>query len=171
MKTLCLMRHAKSGWDDPDLPDHDRPLNERGVEAAGLVGRYLKRQGIRPDLVLCSTAKRAADTLALVLNEFGRDAPVEHDRGLYLAGAPALLEAVRGAPDSVGTLLVVGHNPDMHHLGQHLAGFGDPKALRAMAEKFPTGGCAILTFETRHWREVSPGRGHLVEFVRPRLLA
>lgn len=171
MKTLCLMRHAKSGWDDPTLADHDRPLNERGVEAAGLVGRHLKHRGIHPDLVLCSTARRAADTLALALEALGRDVPAEHDRGLYLAGAPALLEALRKAPDSVGTLMLVGHNPDMHHLAQHLAGFGDPKALRAVAEKFPTGGCAILTFETGRWREVSPGQGHLVEFVRPRLLA
>jgi len=171
MKTLCLMRHAKSGWDDPSLPDHDRPLNERGVEAAGLVGRHLKQQGIRPDLVLCSTAKRAADTLSLVLNALGGGVAAQHDRGLYLAGAPALLEALRGAPDSVATLMLVGHNPDMHHLTQHLAGFGDPAALRAVAEKFPTGGCAILTFEAGRWRDVAPGRGHLVEFVRPRLLA
>lgn len=171
MKTLCLMRHAKSGWDDPSLPDHDRPLNERGVEAARLVGRHLKDRGIRPELALCSTAKRTADTLALMLDELGHGVRVEHDRGLYLAGAPALLEALREAPDSVGTLLLVGHNPDMHHLSQHLAGFGDPKTLRAVAEKFPTAGCAILTFETGRWREVAPGRGHLVEFVRPRLLA
>ena len=170
MKTLCLMRHAKSGWDDPSLADHDRPLNERGVAAAGLVGRHLAHRGFRPDLVLCSTAKRATDTLALVLDELGREVPARHDRGLYLAGAPALLEAVRGAPDSVGTLMLVGHNPDMHHLTQHLAGFGDPKTLRAVAEKFPTGGCAILTFETDQWRKVTPGQGHLVEFVRPRLL-
>lgn len=171
MKTLCLMRHAKSGWDDPSLTDHDRPLNERGIEAAALVGRYLKRQGIRPDLVLCSTARRAADTLALVLQELGRGMPVEHDRGLYLTGAPALLEALRGTPDSAETLLMVAHNPDMHHLSQRLAGFGDPKTLRAVAEKFPTGGCAILTFEAGRWRDVAPGDGHLVEFVRPRLLA
>ena len=84
MKTLCLMRHAKSGWDDPSLSDHDRPLTARGVEAAGLVGRHLKQRGVRPDLVLCSTARRAAETLALVLNELGRGMPVEHDRGPVL---------------------------------------------------------------------------------------
>ena len=171
MKTLCLMRHAKSGWDDPSLSDHDRPLNARGVEAAGLVGRHLKAQGIRPDLIFCSTAKRAADTLGLVLDALGRGMPVEHDRGLYLAGAPALLGRARAAPDSAGTLMLVGHNPDMHHLTQHLAGRGDPKDIRAVAEKFPTAGCAILTFDVAHWREVGPGLGRLVEFVRPRLLA
>lgn len=171
MKTLCLMRHAKSGWDNPSLSDHDRPLAPRGVEAAGLVGRHLKQRGIRPDLVLCSTARRAAETLALVLAELGSGMPVEHDRGLYLAGAPALLGRVRAAPDSVGTLMLVGHNPDMHHLAQHLAGRGDPAALRAVAEKFSTGSCAILSFPVEHWRDVEPGLGTLVEYVRPRLLA
>ncbi|WP_448187269.1 SixA phosphatase family protein [Azospirillum sp. sgz301742] len=170
MKTLCLMRHAKSGWDNPSLPDHDRPLTSRGVEAAGRVGRHLKQQGIHPDLILCSTARRAAETLALVLNELGRGVPVEHDRGLYLVGAPALLGRLRAAPDSVGTLMMVGHNPDMHHLAQHLAGRGDAAALRAVAEKFSTGACAILTFPVDHWRDVEPGIGTLLEYVRPRAL-
>lgn len=171
MKTLCLMRHAKSGWDNPSLSDHDRPLAPRGVEAAGLVGRHLKQRGIRPDLILCSTARRAAETLALVLNEIGRGMPVEHDRGLYLVGAPALLERLSAAPDSVGTLMMVGHNPDMHHLAQHLGGHGEHAALRAVAEKFSTGACAILTFPVEHWREVTPGTGTLVEYIRPRMLA
>ena len=171
MKTLCLLRHAKSGWDDPSLPDHDRPLMPRGVEAAALVGRHLKERGLRPDLIVCSTARRAVDTLALVLDALGRGMAVEHDRGIYLAGAPTLLERVRAAPDSAGTLMLVGHNPDMHHLAQHLAGRGEAADLRAVAEKFPTAGCAVLTFDTPHWREVGPGAGRLVEFVRPRLLA
>jgi phosphohistidine phosphatase len=170
MKTLCLMRHAKSGWDNPSLSDHDRPLTPRGMEAAGLVGRHLKQRGIRPDLALCSTARRAAETLDLVLKELGRGVPVEHDRGLYLAGAPALLDRLRAAPDSVGTLMLSGHNPDMHHLAQHLAGRGDQAALRAVAEKFPTGACAILTFEVERWRDVASGLGTLVEYVRPRML-
>lgn len=171
MKTLCLLRHAKSGWDNPSLPDHDRPLNERGIEAAGKVGRHLKELGIRPDLVLCSTARRAVDTLSLVLDGMGRGVPVEHERDLYLCGERALLERIRAVPDGVGTLLLVAHNPDMHHLAQHLAGHGDPATRRAVAEKFPTGGCAILSFETDHWRGVGRGQGTLTAFVRPRLLA
>ncbi len=171
MKTLCLLRHAKSGWDNPSLPDHDRPLAPRAEKAAGLVGHHLKRQGVHPDLILCSTARRAADTLSLVLEEIGRGMPVEHDHGLYLAGAPALLDRLRAAPDTVGTLMLVGHNPDMHLLARRLTGHGDPAVRHAVAEKFPTGACAILTFEVERWRDAAPGGGHLVEFVRPRLLA
>lgn len=171
MKTLCLMRHAKSGWDLPMVADHDRPLARRGVEAAPRVGRHLKERGIRPDLVLCSTAKRATETLRLVLAELGTRPPVETERGLYLCGAAALLDRLRKVPDSVKTLLAVGHNPDMHELAIALAGAGDAGTRRELRAKFPTGGCAVLAFDVGHWRDVASGNGHLIEFVRPRELA
>jgi len=171
MKTLCLLRHAKSAWDDAGLSDHDRPLAPRGIVAAGLVGRYLKEHGVRPDLVLCSTARRAVETFELLTEAMGDAPPAEYDEGLYLTGAPALLERIRTAPDSAGTLMLVAHNPDLHALGTRLAERDGSKRLRSLQEKFPTGACAILAFEAAHWRDVAPGTGRLVDFVLPRALA
>ncbi|WP_207458814.1 histidine phosphatase family protein [Azospirillum sp. SYSU D00513] len=171
MKTLYLLRHAKSAWDAPALPDHDRPLAGRGERAAPLVGRYLKEKGVLPDLVLCSTARRAQDTCALVLEAMGADqAPVERERRLYLCGAQVLLDRIREVRDEVSSLMLVAHNPDLHRLAWDLAGSGDPAAREALEEKFPTGACAILLFEGRSWREIAPATGRLLDFVRPRTL-
>lgn len=171
MKTLLLLRHGKSAWDDPGLDDHDRPLAPRGTRAARLVGRHLHGRGVKLDLVLCSTARRADDTAALALAECAPDVPVERERGLYLCGAPVLLERLHDAPDAAATLMLVAHNPDIGALASLLVGEGDPADIAAMAEKFPTGGCAVLLFGVTRWCDLEPGSGRLVEFVRPRKLA
>lgn len=171
MKTLCLLRHGKSAWDDPALDDHDRPLAPRGRKAAGVIGRHLKETGLRPDLVLCSTARRASDTLALVLESLGTDLPVERERGLYLCGSHVLLERLRDAPDTSERLMLVAHNPDLHELAMLLTADGEDADLRNLREKFPTGACAILRFGATRWRDVEPGGGRLVELALPRRLA
>lgn len=171
MKTLLLLRHGKSAWDDPGLEDHDRPLAPRGIKAAKLVGRHLHGRGVKLDLVLCSTARRAADTAALALAECAPDAPVERERGLYLCGATVLLERLHDAPDSAASLMLVAHNPDIGALANLLVGEGDPADRGAMAEKFPTAACAVLLFGVTRWSDLEPGGGRLVEFVQPRKLA
>ena len=172
MKTLYLLRHGKSSWDDPDLDDHDRPLAPRGQKASRLVGAHLKDRKAHIDLALCSTATRAADTLRRVLAAMGApDLPVEHERGLYLCGAQVLLERLRDAPDSAASLLLVAHNPDLHDLARELTGSGDDGHRRALAEKFPTGACAVLLFEAAHWRDLDLGAGRLADFVLPRKLS
>lgn len=175
MKTLYLLRHAKSAWDDAGLADHDRPLTARGEHAATRIGRYLDDRGVRPELILCSTARRASDTLDLVLAEIGGgDAaatiPVERERGLYLCGPRVLLERIRDVPDGVHTLMLMAHNPDLHHLATSLVIAGEPQARAHLTEKFPTGACAIIAFDAARWRDVAPGTGRLADFVRPRAL-
>ncbi len=177
MKALYLLRHAKSAWDDPTgggpaPPDHDRPLAPRGEKAAALVGRHLKERGARIDLVLCSTAVRAAETGRRLLAALDAPAvPVIHERGLYLCGAQALLERLRAAPEAAGALMLIAHNPDLHELAQTLTGSGGERHRRALAEKFPTAACALLLFETAHWRDLAPGGGRLADFVVPRKLS
>ena len=176
MKTLHLMRHGKSSWDDAALDDHDRPLAPRGIKAAARVGRHLRVRGVRPDLVLCSTARRTADTLDIVLDALlpGRDAAtvtVERDRGLYLAGAGALLTRLLAVPDDVTAVLLMGHNPDLHDLAVALAAEGDEVALRSLAVKFPTAACASIHIAAARWADRVPGAGRLEEFVIPRTLA
>lgn len=172
MKTLYLMRHGKSAWDDPSLDDHDRPLAPRGRKAARLVGHELKERGARIGLVLCSTARRAADTADRLLEVMDApDIPVERERGLYLCGARVLLERLHDAPESVSSLMLVAHNPDLHDLARELAGSGDERHRTALAEKFPTGACAVLLFEAARWADLDSGAGRLADFILPRKLS
>ncbi|MCG5242624.1 SixA phosphatase family protein [Azospirillum doebereinerae] len=176
MKTLFLLRHAKSAWDSPATGDHDRPLAPRGEKAATLVGRHLAAHHARVDLVLCSTALRAVETRKRVMAAMGPPfPPVEHERGLYLCGARTLLERLRDAPDTATGLMLIAHNPDLHELAEELAGGGhhdDPHRHRhALTEKFPTGACAVLVFQTMHWRDLDLGAGRLADFVQPRKLS
>ncbi|AWK86914.1 SixA phosphatase family protein [Azospirillum thermophilum] len=172
MKTLFLLRHAKSSWDSPGSGDHDRPLAPRGEKAAPLVGSYLRKHHAHIDLVLCSTAVRAVETGRRVLSAMGAPTPpVEHERGLYLCGAHTLLERVRDVPDSVTGLMVIAHNPDLYELTQELVGEGEAALRHAVADKFPTGACAVILFQTLHWRDLDLGAGRLVDFVQPRKLS
>ena len=181
MKTLHLLRHAKSAWNDPSLPDHDRPLAPRGARAATLMGRHLRgqahshgqkrAQGFAPDVVLCSTARRAADTAALVLAQLdGRSPPVVHERDLYLTGSQTLLERLRKLPDDVGTVLLVAHNPDMQELALSLTGSGDRAEIQSLAAKFPTAALATLTFPCDRWSGIGPKGGTLTQFIVPKKL-
>jgi phosphohistidine phosphatase len=171
MKTLFLLRHAKSSWDAPATGDHDRPLAPRGEKAATLVGNHLRMHHARVDLVLCSTALRAVETRKRVMAAMGSPfPPVEHERGLYLCGARTLLERLRDAPESAKGLMLIAHNPDLHELAQELTGSGDHDHRQELAEKYPTGSCAVLLFETMRWRDLDLGAGRLTDFVQPRKL-
>lgn len=171
MKTLYLLRHAKSAWNDPSLDDHDRPLAPRGARAATLIGRHLRGEGFHPDVILCSTARRAVDTLALVTAQLGTgQATAEYDHGLYLSGERALLDRLRRLPEGAATVLLVAHNPDLHNLAQDLAGNGDASLLRGLAGKFPTAALAVLTFAQGSWSDIGSRAGTLSNFVLPKKL-
>jgi phosphohistidine phosphatase len=164
MRRLLLLRHAKSSWSDPTARDHERPLNDRGRRAAPLVGDYLRREDLVPDLVLCSSARRTCETLARL--ELPDTTAIVVDRDLYLAHPETVIDLVRGATDSVATLMVVGHNPTTHELALDLAGGGDPDALVAMGQKFPTAALAVLTVDGS-WASLDHGTATLDRFVTP----
>ena len=166
------MRHAKSSWDDPDLDDFDRPLAPRGRKAARRMGGYIEREGLAPDLVVCSAARRAHETWRLARGEIGGEIRSSVTRSLYLASPDRLLRAVRRAPDSAGRLLVIAHNPGIQALAVRLdadaddgRGSGPSAGMRA---KFPTAALAVLSVDARSWSETAGGRARLVKFVRPR---
>jgi phosphohistidine phosphatase len=152
MKRLYLLRHAKSSWEDESLADHDRPLSARGRRAADAIGRYLREHDIEPELVLCSSSARTRETLARI----GLSGDI--DRDLYGASAGELLTRVRALPASLGSVLVIGHNPGMHDLA--LALTGEPR------DKYPTGALAVIELED--WTARS---GRMARFIRPRELA
>lgn len=167
MKTLTLLRHAKSGWDDLVSRDFDRPLNPRGRRAARAVGQEMKAQGLAFDLVLASPAQRVIETLEEVSAGYGAIGP-EFDQRLYLASAATLMEIVRATPDPVGRLLLVGHNPGLEELALCLSR-RDEGGLRGEVEvKYPTGTVAQIELPAERWGEVKEGVGRMVRFIRPR---
>ena len=166
MKTLTLLRHAKSGWDAPVARDFDRPLNARGHKAARAMGREMKRLGLGFDLILASPATRVTETLTELAQGYGGAVATDFDEHIYLASPETLIEIVRAADDANERLLIVGHNPGMEQLALLLA---LPSALRdAIAVKYPTGALAELRFEGPGWRDVAAGTGRLERFIRPR---
>lgn len=168
MKTLILMRHAKSAWDDPAQKDIDRPLSARGQKAAPRMGAWLAADGYRPDVVLCSTATRARQTLELVQPSLPKGVALEHRRGLYMASPREMLTEIGKVPEMVETVMLVGHNPGIGSLASLLCGGGDPKALANLHGKFPTAAIAVLSFNVARWSDIAAGAGTLRAFTRPR---
>jgi phosphohistidine phosphatase len=148
------------------LADHDRPLAGRGRRAAGAIADHLRTGGIEPDLVLCSTARRARETLDAIAPALP-EAAVEFERELYGAGEQELLERLRRLPDTVASVLVIGHNPGIEELAVELAPPGAP-LLAELEAKYPTGALAALAFPGDSWTELGAGSADLIGFVRPR---
>ncbi|MEZ5100944.1 MAG: histidine phosphatase family protein [Thermoleophilia bacterium] len=168
MRTLLLLRHAKSSWDDPTFDDHERPLSPRGRRAAAALARHVERAGLAPDLVLCSSARRARQTLGLLLDGLAGEATILVEDGLYAAEAAELLERLREVDDADATVLVIGHNPGIQELAVYLAATGAP--LPRVAERLVTGALAELELAVDHWTELAEGCGHLASLVLPREL-
>ena len=167
MKSLTLLRHAKSGWDDPVTRDFDRPLNPRGRRAARTVGAEMKAQGLVFDLVLASPARRVTETVEEVAAGYGAIA-ARYDERLYLASAATLLDIVRHAPESVERLLLVGHNPGMEELALRLARRHGERLRGEVETKYPTGTLAEIELPAGRWAEVGEGAGRILRFIRPR---
>lgn len=168
MLTLSLLRHAKSSWKNPALPDRERPLNARGMADAPAMGRAMSQRGIDPELVLCSSAQRTVDTLALVLPELKIEPDVVYDDALYHASPDDMLDMLRNIQPGARSVLLVGHNPEIQALALGLIGAG-PKELRdRLAEKFPTAGLVVINFTAGLWSSVDAGSGSLSLFLAPR---
>ncbi|MGE3747800.1 MAG: histidine phosphatase family protein [Sphingomonadaceae bacterium] len=169
MKRLTLLRHAKSGWDDPVSRDFDRPLNGRGKKASETIGRWLKSQEISFDYIAASPAVRVVETIDHVAIGYGETMAPVWDKRAYLASASSLLDIIHEAPDDSDTMLLVGHNPGLEDLILLLVPdqTGDD-ARDAVEEKYPTASLAEIDFDVPHWADVKAGGGKLAYFKRPR---
>lgn len=154
MKTLHLLRHAKSDWSDPTLADHDRPLTQRGKRARRLVAEHVR--GWPVDLVVSSTAKRARATAKPVVETLG--CPVRYDAAVYEADVDGLLDVIRSLPDDAARVVLVGHNPGFEDL--HLALCGSPS-------RYPTAALGTLELAVDDWRDVQPGCARCTALVTP----
>jgi len=165
VKTLLVLRHAKSDWGDAGADDHDRRLAPRGHRGAELLAAHFARTHVAPDVVLCSTARRARETLELAQPGLPSSTRVYFERRLYGAGVDELLERIDEVPDDVGSVLLVGHNPGLKDLVIALTAHGN-RALRERVEtKFPTAAFATIDLDVERWADVQPGTGTLVAFV------
>jgi len=169
MKTLYLLRHAKSSWSTAAVDDYNRPLNSRGERATHLMGTWMAQNALIPDQILCSSAKRARQTITRVLEHLPAPPEVVFDDALYLAAPAQLMARVRASDNALASLMLVGHNPGLEQLALGLAGRG--RRREAVARKFPTASLAVLEFPTDDWRDVAIGEGTLTDFVTPKELA
>ncbi len=160
MKTLLLLRHAKSSWKDETLCDHDRPLNKRGQTDAPRVGQWLLEQNLVPDIVLSSTALRAQSTAKGMAESTGYTQEIELKPNLYHADADDFLETLNGLDSAVNLALVVGHNPGLEEFLCHLTG---------EHEELPTSALAHIELPIPDWRDLTRKiEGRLIEIWRPR---
>ena len=166
MHRLFVLRHAKSSWNNSFLADHDRPLAPRGEHAAAALADHVATIDPPPALVLCSTARRAQDTLAPVRARLPESTAVLIEDGLYGASAPDILDRLREVPEDTPSVLVVGHNPGLEELVCGLGREGDPGLIDRVHTKFPTGAFATLTFPGA-WKSLGSGPATLDAFVVP----
>jgi len=170
MKTLCLLRHAKSAWPS-GIGDFDRPLNGRGREAAGTMGRYMAGAGLAPDLVLCSAATRTRETLELGALFWKNRPTIVIEPELYLAGERTMLAQARRIENRHGIALIIGHNPGTQALALQLAVSAPSMELDRLATKYPTGGLAVFDFAVDDWAQIAPDNATLRVFATPRSIA
>jgi phosphohistidine phosphatase len=167
MKTLYLLRHAKAEPGSKVISDPERVLAPRGHEACAIIGAYMRAKAYVPDFVLASPSGRTKETFELVAKAAGIAPMHRFEDALYLATAEDLLRAIHKTDDAIPSLMLVGHNPGMHHISLLLAESRPAPLRKALELKYPTCALAVLWFETRRWKEVSAGRGKLIDFVTP----
>ena len=162
MKTLLILRHAKSSWGDPALRDHDRPLNKRGKHDAPRMGKLLQYERLTPDLIVSSTAKRARKTAQKVADSCGYHGEVELTDSFYLARPDSYIQFLQHVPDEKDSVMVVGHNPGLESLLHLLTGHD---------ERMPTAALAQIQFDISSWQErAHTPTGNLVNLWLPKEL-
>jgi phosphohistidine phosphatase len=170
MRRLILLRHAKTERAESGELDRDRRLSKRGRADAPLIGAYMARHGLVPDLALVSPATRAQETWTLVAACFAKMPKTVNEERIYNAD-PQQLMALVAATRGARTLLVVGHNPGIHDFAVQLIALGDVEARERAAEKLPTSGLLVIDLASDDWSRLRARAGRLERFVSPRLIA
>ncbi|MFZ1964581.1 MAG: histidine phosphatase family protein [Roseiarcus sp.] len=166
MRRLLLLRHAKA-MHPAGRGDYERALVERGRRDAARIGAFLAEAGMIPDLAIFSGALRTRETAAIVLKAWPQRIEARAEPSLYDATRASVQAIVRALPDTAASVLLIGHNPGLADLANHLVGGGAERDIARMVGKFPTAGLAALEFDFNRWREVAPGSARLARFVTP----
>lgn len=170
MRTLYLLRHAKSDWNGEISADFDRPLSKRGFSAAPRMGQFMAESKLIPDRILCSAAKRTRQTLSALQPHFGDEIDIQITDRIYSGNAMDYLNLIRSEGGDCRSLLVIGHNPSTQGLALALSGKGEQTMRDQMAMKYPTAGLCVINFDIEHWSEIGEGLGDLVLFTTPNLI-
>ena len=170
LKTLTILRHAKSGWDVQVERDFDRPINNRGQRGAEIVGQWLKRQKLPVDRIIASPAVRVTETLDIFQPAADLDNLEPHwDRRIYLASAATLIDVIRDTGKDADHLLISGHNPGLEDLILMLVPDAADDELRAkVEEKLPTSALARLELDIDDWHNLDTNSARFTGFIRPR---
>lgn len=161
MKTIVLVRHAKSSWDNPEFSDFERPLNGRGIKDAPFMGSLIKKMGLKPDLMVSSPAVRALTTCKMFAEAM--EYPIENivqDKKIYEYGPNAILAILESMDDKVNTVFLFGHNPDMTHLTNFLSG--------VHVDNVPTCGVSCIDIDSGKWENLRQVKGDLRFFEYPK---
>jgi len=159
MKTLYILRHAKSSWDDPALSDFERPLNPRGLGTAPFMGSLMKERGLMPEIIISSPAFRARETARLVSEAAAFGGEIITNEQIYEASTHRLVEVVQAIGDKYSTAMIVGHNPGMEALVYFLTGEMQP---------MPTAALAVIELGIDRWADIREGCGRLEAVIRPK---
>ncbi len=162
MKTLLLMRHAKSSWKDESLADHERPLKKRGKKDAKLIAKVIKKKNLIPDLILSSSAVRTKETVEVLTDALDFDGEIIYSDELYMGEPPDFVNALKDIDNQYETVLIVGHNPGLEAYLQIIDG---------EIEAVPTGGLGYLVLALEDWKDISmETMGDLIGFWKPKEL-
>ena len=163
MKTLYVVRHAKSSWEDMSLSDHDRPLLPVGEKKTKRIVEYLKGKGIVPDLLLSSSAKRAYETARIIARGIGYpEKKIKKESALYHASSGDILKELYGLDNGIKSVMIFGHNPTLTYFVNHY--------LEDTIFNLPTSGLVGIVFETEEWEKIGEAKNHVKFFVTPKML-
>ncbi len=167
MLNLYIVRHAKAHQNQPGVEDVDRPLEPVGHAEASQVGEYMRQIGLAPQAILGSSARRARETLGLLLPHLDGDVDIHIDSALYLASAEQLVARLNRLDVPALRVMLIGHSPGVARLASTLVGDGDPEELERLNDGFPTAALAEISFDLEKWADVKKGTGRLVRLIVP----
>lgn len=160
MKTIYLVRHAKSSWKEAGLSDFERPLNKRGQHDAPFMAKLLAKKDEMPEVIVSSPALRALTTAKIFASEFNSDTQIVEEEKIYEAGLGNLIKIINNLQETFNTVMIFGHNPGLTYLANYL---GD-KSI----DNIPTCGIVKITFDINSWQDISDGSGKIVFFEYPK---
>lgn len=156
---LYLLRHSKSSWRDLSIDDFDRPLNNRGLKDAPLMGQMLSKKNIIVDTIISSPAKRAIDTASIISNNLGYTKSIILNKDIYDASLSTLLFIIKNFDDNLKSIMLIGHNPGLTNLSNYLTKY--------FIENIPTCGVVALEFD-KSWKDIIPKDGNIIFFEYPK---
>ena len=163
MKTLIILRHGKSSWDDHRLRDFDRPLKNKGRRRTQLIADYLKQHDVVPQIIVSSPAVRAIDTARIAANGLGyNQSEIIQNESLYFVSTEKYFEAVYATPDNVQTMMIVGHNPMITDFCNTF--------IEHPVDNIPTSGLCVVSFDAQQWQDIHKAKHQLLHLVFPKKL-